>query len=222
MSYSAEEKIRVLYEDSLADIRDLTTRIEAIGEMIAGASRTVAEAQVVAFDRNEAQLQSYQAALAEQVNRLPEALTKIAAGFAVNLKAMSDSQLENMVKANQAAITEFQRHALSIRNKTARDIADDVLKTLSAESAKLTLITDKFGPALVSYNEQVAGLTRALGGLSEGTAQKVTGAHIGAVKAMESAIDGKLSNVRDYLWSFVAVAAGVGAVVGGLVVVVMK
>lgn len=222
MAHSAEEKIKILYEDSLKDIRELTGRMEAISELVVGASQRASEAQVVAFERNEAQLQSYQAALAEQINRLPEALTRVAAGFASELKAIATDQRENLIKANQAAITDMQRHALSLRNKVAKDIADDVQKTWRSESNNLAAVVDKYGPALDSYTERVAALTRNLGGAADGMGQKMLGAHAGAVKAMETAIDTKVSNIRDYLWGFVAVAAGVGAVVGGVVVAALK
>lgn len=39
MAYSEEEKIKILYEESLREIRDLVGRIEQVATVVAGASR---------------------------------------------------------------------------------------------------------------------------------------------------------------------------------------
>lgn len=219
MSYSSEEKIKILYEDSLADIRELTTRIEAIGEMIVGASRTAAEAQMVAFDRNEAQLQSYQATLAEQVNRLPEALTRVAAGFATELKGVANDQLEGMTKANQNAVSFLNRHAAQLRADAAGAIANDVLVKLAEDRSQLVALTTSFGPELARYTRQVGELSESLAGLAGGMEQKVKVGYAVAEKSLEAGIE---RTIKGVLWGFVVGAASVGALVGGAVVAVLK
>lgn len=43
MAYSEEEKIKILYEQSLREIRDLVGRIEQVATVIAGASKSAKE-----------------------------------------------------------------------------------------------------------------------------------------------------------------------------------
>lgn len=55
--HTAEEQIKILYEDSLKDIRELTTRLETVGDLVAEANRVavieskrVVTAQLVSSD----------------------------------------------------------------------------------------------------------------------------------------------------------------------------
>jgi hypothetical protein len=54
MGHSAEEKIKILYEDSLKDIHELTGRMETMTEMVVIAAKTVANGKTVLHKQNEA------------------------------------------------------------------------------------------------------------------------------------------------------------------------
>jgi hypothetical protein len=54
MGHSAEEKIKILYEDSLKDIHELTGRMETMTEMVVVAAKTVANGKTVLHKQNEA------------------------------------------------------------------------------------------------------------------------------------------------------------------------
>lgn len=49
MAYSEEEKIKILYEQSLREIRDLVGRIEQVATVVAGASRFAKEREIGSY-----------------------------------------------------------------------------------------------------------------------------------------------------------------------------
>ena len=53
MAYSEEEKIKILYEDSLQEIRKVVNQIESVAAIIVAAADTVAGGKQILHSRNE-------------------------------------------------------------------------------------------------------------------------------------------------------------------------
>lgn len=72
MGHTEEEKIKILYEDSLKDIRDLASRMEVIATTISTAADGVTKRQIILQRQNES-------LLIEHVNDIKEAVNRVAA-----------------------------------------------------------------------------------------------------------------------------------------------
>lgn len=70
MSHTAEEKIKILYEDSLRDVRDLTNRMESMTATLVAATETVTSGKNILFRQNEQ--------LLNDINEIKKAAGKIA------------------------------------------------------------------------------------------------------------------------------------------------
>lgn len=70
MGHSSEEKIKILYEDSLNDIRDLTNRMESMSSAVVSAAEKVAQGKTDLVRQREQ--------LMNDVDTIKEAVVKIA------------------------------------------------------------------------------------------------------------------------------------------------
>jgi hypothetical protein len=102
MGHTSEEKINILYEDSLADIRDLTKRMEGVSTRIAAAADAVGRGQIILHKQNEALLTGHINDIKKAVDRLTSIETE-----AVNTAAASDVQITWLAK-HQTALTTLE------------------------------------------------------------------------------------------------------------------
>lgn len=72
MGHTSEEKIKILYEDSLSEIRDLAGRMEVIATTISTAADGVTKRQIIMQRQNES-------LLIDHVNDVKEAVNRVAA-----------------------------------------------------------------------------------------------------------------------------------------------
>jgi hypothetical protein len=83
MGHSAEEKIKILYEDSLADIRDLTGRMESMTDAVVAAAEKVNSGKSILHSQNEKFL--------SDVNKVLVAVEKIAKQNAAEKSVISNA-----------------------------------------------------------------------------------------------------------------------------------
>ena len=100
MGHTSEEKINILYEDSLADIRDLTKRMEGVSTRIAAAADAVGRGQIILHKQNETLLTGHINDIKVAVDRLTASETKTA-----NVAASTDVQITWLAKHQTALST---------------------------------------------------------------------------------------------------------------------
>ena len=81
MGHTSEEKIKILYEDSLGEIRDLASRMEVIANTITAASDGVTKRQIILQRQNESLLIGH-------VNDIKEAVDRV---VAIEINAAKES-----------------------------------------------------------------------------------------------------------------------------------
>lgn len=127
--HSSEEKIKILYEDSLREIRELSNRITAVGKVVAAAANQLDKRETILREDNERLLLETVETLKVSVNEVigvQESVNKTATKVVVELLTGRDgplSQLGNLVKQ--------QHDALGWINKAAKFYEDTyVLKPM--------------------------------------------------------------------------------------------
>lgn len=204
--YSEAEKLKLLYADSLEDIRELMERIEAVRISIVEASRAAGEAQLLAFDRNEMQLQNYAQALAKFTN-----------DHAERLSALTQQQIGALQGAGETEQKKFLGYTGSLRNNLVRDLGATLTKIVETELGKVNAIVHEFGPALAGYSSRIAQLVSDLDRYENRAAGLVQdaskGASAEAAKQLATATTGHMGRLYAQLWVF----CGVSALVGGFV-----
>lgn len=116
-SYTEEEKIKILYEQSLKEIRDVVARIESVAGTVAATSRTLKEYEADAHTKSAT-------ALAQASNQIQEAVRQLvgieggmqnaAAGAARDLLLGDNAPLpllERLVRRQHEALSWLNRAA---------------------------------------------------------------------------------------------------------------
>jgi hypothetical protein len=101
MGHTAEEKIKILYEDSLADIRELTGRMESFSATVVAAAEKVSNGKSILHGQNE-QL------LIDQVKKIKEAVGQIV-GLENNMSAAIVNQTHTLLQPVLASIEAVAR-----------------------------------------------------------------------------------------------------------------
>jgi len=109
MGHTSEEKIKILYEDSLGEIRDLAGRMEVIANTISNAADGVTKRQIILQRQNESLLNGHVNDIKEAVNRIAAIETNVAKENIHPLQPTMpiDLQVTWMAK-HQAAMTSIE------------------------------------------------------------------------------------------------------------------
>lgn len=108
--HSAEEKIKILYEDSLREIRELTQKLEGTGKAVEAAANLISERERVLRTENERLLIGAVGEVkksVEQIIGVQDNINRAAVSAALDLlqsKGGPINQIENLVIKQQEAL----------------------------------------------------------------------------------------------------------------------
>lgn len=115
--HTSEEKIKILYEDSLREIRELSNRITAVGKVVAAAANQLDKRETILREDNERLLLETVETLKGSVNKVigvQESLNKTATKVVVELLTGKDGplvKLDSLVKQQHDALGWINRAA---------------------------------------------------------------------------------------------------------------
>jgi hypothetical protein len=128
MAYSEEEKIKILYEQSLCEIRDLVGRIEQVATVIAGASKVAKERENGSYLQSTKSLDQATKDIhtaMQQVTGLKDGMQLAAASSARAVLLDEDGPI-----AQLGALVRQQRDALGWLNRAANTYAKALTPSL--------------------------------------------------------------------------------------------
>lgn len=219
--YSSEEKMKILYEDSLKDIREISAQIAAVtarieaanapNTLLAGISKEV----TLLIDLEKSLVKSKDALLGtiNQAKEIHEAhIADLLEASIKQMDAVSAERLDAFVKdavANfQTVVADIIKNAQEVKTKIVQDVGDEAVRivrdrvakedtSLSAASAAYTRLTADFEKAMVQRHKDAADAVKTFGEALQNTIK-------------EHAPMGLLGQV---VWLFVSSAVGGGAII---------
>lgn len=117
MSHSAEEKIKILYEDSLREIRELTAKLERVAQAVTAAANSINNGKTILRAENEK-------LLLEAVGAIRVAVEQIA-GVQANITSAAAQEARAVLLGNEGPVAKLdalvrqQREALGWLNRAA-------------------------------------------------------------------------------------------------------
>lgn len=152
--HNAEEKLNILYEDSLKDMRDLTTRMEAVATTLVTVANSINNRTSVLGDKNEKLLMSQVTEITAAVHGLKQMDDGISAAVSSRVNKLLSPVIVQM-RIQVEALSEKDRDAASYfvrANETQVAIGkaqEDTGKVQEAMVNKLTAVAVIFGALII-------------------------------------------------------------------------
>jgi hypothetical protein len=141
--YSALEKAKILYEDSLSDMRELTARIEVVGQQLVDASSALAKRETGANPQAANDIRTIVGLLEAQQQRLDkftsEARSFLAAGAKNTgvLHSINESFLMGQIKVITGAVESIKSFQAPIVKETAQALCEPLVEKMKGHVVEL-------------------------------------------------------------------------------------
>jgi len=117
MAYSEEEKIKILYEQSLRDIRDLTTRMESTAAVVQAAAAEVNAGRSESFEKNQELVKKYGQQLADFTNKHLACMVEVNNEAAEHLNIKIRAGIDEIASTTRRAREDMRNNTLKERNE---------------------------------------------------------------------------------------------------------
>lgn len=207
--YSEEEKIKILYEKSLRDIRELTTRMESTAAVVQAAAEEVNAGRSESFEKNHELVKKYVQALADFTNKHLAHMAEVNKRADELLDIKIQAGIEELASATRRAREDMRDAILKERNEATVGIRVVVATVVKEEITKIDEAVRTIEPTLNEYASRVGKLISDLDKHAAAANIKIQSARSDAGYVLVNEVNAQLKK----LCIATALAGGAGATI---------